>query len=242
MFYKYLTKERLDVIENLKIRFSQPGALNDPFESIPLIKDDDDKLWHLRHPDLASSIGMSEIQFRSFTTGVLSLSRTKENLLLWSHYADSHTGYVIEFDETNNFFQNNPEKGLFKPILVSYTSQRPILKRSDITELGSIFDFNFEDLAKLLGQKAIDWAYEEEVRVFRNIHSLPSSGSDSYQIKLVQIPPDAIVGIYLGANITGSVQQKIINACRKNSLNISIYKALLSNDSYSLTFSIIPSL
>jgi hypothetical protein len=241
MYYKYLPKDRTDVIKNLKIRFTQPGALNDPFESTPLIKDFDDPYLHLRASDQAAKSGADEILARSFTVGVLSLSRTKENLLLWSHYAGSHTGYAIEFDENNVFFKTNPEKGMYKPILVSYTSQRPIIKRSDINELENIFDFHFEDLIKILGQKSIDWAYEEEVRVFRDISNLLSLESyNGYELKLAEIPPDAIIGIYLGANMEESVQREIISACQQNGLNVPIYKALLSNDSYSLDFSILP--
>ena len=33
--YKYLPPERVDIIENLKIRFTQTAVLNDPFESFP---------------------------------------------------------------------------------------------------------------------------------------------------------------------------------------------------------------
>ena len=33
--YKYARPERIDVIENLELRFTQPGALNDPFELRP---------------------------------------------------------------------------------------------------------------------------------------------------------------------------------------------------------------
>lgn len=32
VLYKYVTPERIDILENLKIRFTQPSALNDPFE------------------------------------------------------------------------------------------------------------------------------------------------------------------------------------------------------------------
>jgi len=239
MYYKYLPAERKDIIENLKIRFTQPGGLNDPFESVPLIKDDNDPFWQKRQPDLAARIGAQEIESMSFTVGVLSLSRTKENLLLWSHYADEHRGYVIEFDEKNDFFTANAEKGTYKPILVSYTSQRPIINMSDIEGLETLFDFHPENLAKLLGHKPIDWAYEEEVRFFRNISGLPSYGSCryGYSIKLVDIPSDAISRIYLGANMDESEQKNIINACQQKALNIPIYKASLSFDSYSLGFS-----
>src|SRR3712207_4510618 len=33
--FKYIRAERIDVIDNLEIRFTQPGALNDPFELRP---------------------------------------------------------------------------------------------------------------------------------------------------------------------------------------------------------------
>jgi len=35
--FKYIRPERLDVIDNLEIRFTQPNALNDPFELHPPI-------------------------------------------------------------------------------------------------------------------------------------------------------------------------------------------------------------
>lgn len=37
LLYKYLSPERIDVLENKKIRFTQPGDLNDPFEFEPYI-------------------------------------------------------------------------------------------------------------------------------------------------------------------------------------------------------------
>ena len=33
--FKYIRPERIDVVENLEIRFTQPDALNDPFELRP---------------------------------------------------------------------------------------------------------------------------------------------------------------------------------------------------------------
>ena len=37
MLYKYLPPERIDVLKNLKIRFSPLGSLNVPFEALPLV-------------------------------------------------------------------------------------------------------------------------------------------------------------------------------------------------------------
>jgi hypothetical protein len=35
--YKYVAPERLDIIRNLRVRFTQPGAQNDPFELRPIV-------------------------------------------------------------------------------------------------------------------------------------------------------------------------------------------------------------
>ncbi|EPJ44297.1 MAG: hypothetical protein OFPII_35920 [Osedax symbiont Rs1] len=36
--------------------------------------------------------------------GILSMTERIDNLLMWSHYADSHTGFVIGFDPSHDFF------------------------------------------------------------------------------------------------------------------------------------------
>jgi len=45
--FKYLKPERVDVLKNLKIRFTQAAALNDPFESFPAIIQKN-KEWYKR--------------------------------------------------------------------------------------------------------------------------------------------------------------------------------------------------
>jgi hypothetical protein len=34
----------------------------------------------------------------------LSLSKVANSLLMWSHYTNAHTGFVIAFDSSNDFF------------------------------------------------------------------------------------------------------------------------------------------
>ena len=35
VFYKYVSSERIDILQNRLIRFTQPNAMNDPFEAKP---------------------------------------------------------------------------------------------------------------------------------------------------------------------------------------------------------------
>ena len=38
VLYKYVTEERIDILQNRLIRFTQPNAMNDPFEARPDFK------------------------------------------------------------------------------------------------------------------------------------------------------------------------------------------------------------
>lgn len=38
--------------------------------------------------------------------GVISFTETRSNLLVWSHYCERHTGLVLEFDITKDFFKD----------------------------------------------------------------------------------------------------------------------------------------
>ena len=54
--------------------------------------------------------------------GVFCLSQNSDSFLMWSHYADSHKGFIIGFDSEHEFFQkprrdvNYPEIGFQHPV------------------------------------------------------------------------------------------------------------------------------
>ena len=53
--YKYIASDRLDILRNLLIRFTQPTALNDPFEFRPLVSG-------FRRPDVAAKDLAEELE------------------------------------------------------------------------------------------------------------------------------------------------------------------------------------
>ncbi len=63
-YFKYLNPQRIDVLENLKIRYTQAIALNDPFEVFPAIIDKD-KDWYMRQFITRIEAEAAEINFRS---------------------------------------------------------------------------------------------------------------------------------------------------------------------------------
>jgi len=123
MVYKYLHPERIDVLRDTRIRFTQPAALNDPFEMMPNLLEIRRYYAALseevnRDMDPTGSAVQSILtQWKITDTfgrwqadnpselAFLSLSKNRNNPLMWSHYCDSHHGFVIGFDATNSFFR-----------------------------------------------------------------------------------------------------------------------------------------
>ncbi|MXS83744.1 DUF2971 domain-containing protein [Nitrosomonas oligotropha] len=216
MLYKYLSEDRCDVLENLKIRFSQPAVLNDPFEAYPV--------FHTNELTISetSEEFMAEVNQK---VGVLSLSRNYKNLLMWSHYASNHRGYVLGFDESHDFFQLiNEENEIMSPNKITYSSMRNGMKQ----ELKDI-------QKKFLLEKSIDWAYEEEIRIFKHFEYADEiKDNREYPIYLFNVPRESIKCIYIGANAQSSLKQNIFSAIRRHRLNTDVFQNKLSQIHYEI--------
>ncbi len=99
--YKYMShKAAISFIENPMLRVTPSWVLNDPFEC---------KLSNSTCVKLNSIDGHTErsLAVENFMKlhGIVSLTETPDNLLMWSHYAEEHKGAVVEFviDETDPF-------------------------------------------------------------------------------------------------------------------------------------------
>jgi hypothetical protein len=175
--YKYVSAGALrGVLASQRMGFTHPADFNDPF----------DRPRVLRSP---YGTGMNTI-FDGYLTGeqmaqqaddawakcaVASFTRTYDNGLMWSHYADSHKGAVIEIDADRAALT---ALSLLLPIqfgAVVYT-KRPNRgtygRGGGRAEVGERrFDIgNYELLQRLFLSKPIAWAYEEEVRAVTEPH------------------------------------------------------------------------
>ena len=184
-YFKYLNPERIDVLKNLKIRYTQACALNDPFESFPGIIQRD-KEWYkkafmrnieseAKDQNFRSDVKRKQyirarkkdfdnfykcysdekwlfertqevILLDSSIQGYLSLSATEKNILMWSHYAQNHEGFIIGFNSEHEYFDYGLEK-------ITYSEKRPFLDPTQSQQDASLFT-----------TKSTDWAYEQEYR------------------------------------------------------------------------------
>lgn len=150
----------------------------------------------------------NELRICSFTTN-------KENLLFWSHYANSHKGICIEFDasilpisfaykvEYSNIYPEitypvPPDERAFKPALV----------------------------------KAKIWAYENEYRTMflPKAMRLPNDGES------LLLDSSTIKNVYMGAEISDEDKQAVLDVITKSDFAPKLWQANLSTNSFDLEF------
>lgn len=156
--------------------------------------------------------------------GVYSLSAAKNNILLWSHYAASHTGFLIEFNSlplknflVNTYFPLKQKHALFE---VHYSN-----KYASINAFSDNYD---EELNKAFLTKAKEWSYEKEWRI------LYYGGAN----KSIKIPlsflPDIVNCVILGYKISKPNEDELIALLQKH--NIPIKKAIQSNEKFEMIY------
>ena len=135
-YYKFRSLQNLkrfiDIILNERLYASRYDELNDPMEGV-----------YLTNPSNGNIIRL--LREEKYKTRICSLSTDYRHTLLWSHYADSHTGCCIEVSAVN-------EREL--PTTVRYIEHIPVVN-------------DIQEGKKLLSHKSTVWEYEKEVRYFR---------------------------------------------------------------------------
>lgn len=80
--------------------------------------------------------------------GICCFTKGKDNMLLWSHYADSHKGVCLGFDYD---------------LMIKKFPQYDEVEYSDVPFYFDIKNVD-ESIAKTILRKSTDWKYEEEIR------------------------------------------------------------------------------
>ena len=162
--------------------------------------------------------------------GVISLTRKRDSLLMWAHYADSHQGFVIEFDSANPFFnrtRNSKAKAgrLWK---MKYTAARPQITLPIASEPDNIF----------IRFKSKEWRYEQEWRIVFNFSNADKVHNDKdEEIHLFNIPPEAIRSVICGSSMVDSDKGKIRNILRREQMaHITLLDAKLEKEHFGLQF------
>jgi len=169
------------------------------------------------------------------TVGVLSLTETPREPLMWSHYADSHKGFVIEFDEKHSFFtehrvENNVINGLHEII---YSSRRPAIQALTEIMKNSADEFG----AKMFFTKSKQWVDEREWRMV-----LPLKLADKViekregSIYLFALPHDCVTGVTLGTQYAPTTEDDVVKLIQSDERykHVKLSRAIMSDKTYEM--------
>jgi hypothetical protein len=165
--------------------------------------------------------------------GVLCLSRNANQPLMWAHYAASHRGLLIEFDETHPAFHRKrsaeDEFGYLRPVL--YSELRPKLSMNEFDQ-----DNAFEVFALT---KSHHWSYEEESRLLWPLRSTDRTiEASTGSIGLISCPPAAVQSVTLGCKAREETLNQIrdVLALKSESGHIEVRRARLDDVAFELTY------
>lgn len=140
LLYKYRSldnfKNFVDIILKNRLYAARYKDLNDPMEG----------QYYYRHGELNQSI-RDKIRSEKGELRICSLSKVRNNELMWSHYANGQTGVAIgvKIIDQNYSTENVQYNG------INYVRDQ---------------DYNDQTARQILCHKLDVWAYEEEKRIF----------------------------------------------------------------------------
>ena len=189
ILYKYCLPERIDVLRNRRVRFTQRDELNDIYELKPLYSFDRNtnraarERLALVHPEIphvpegTSEEHQSAADYALQTCLVLSLSSEWDIIPMWSYYAEGHKGLVIGFDFTDPFLQGKTTRR------VQYTATFPVVENT--FEQAIFFKF---------GQ----WKHEHEWRSLQILEYDEPDQTICGRVHLFKFSPTAVAEVILG--------------------------------------------
>lgn len=240
--YRNCAQRTWELLLNQKLYFATPEQLNDPLDSSidisaeyerakELVHESDDhperrksflihllnETHHFNDPVSGKQIGLNQaLNHFIQSLGILSLSKTPADALLWSHYAQGHCGLCLGFDlellELDAFIKGDIEYAAKPPyveLFLKLTEEigefvRPWEQSKYPDEQGD--KFYTSQLSRLMRAnllvKSEKWKYEEE---YRMITSRPGHHA---------FPPSALREVILGAKTSKSDCETLANILR----------------------------
>jgi hypothetical protein len=224
-----------DIFRNHSLWFSGPLAFNDPFDcqirdagnytrndihtycntrGVPAQQAAQIADLFQQNPDNLLQL-LEEAKNEAITTkGVLAMSQVRDNILMWSHYADSHTGFVLGFTlpEDISFFITP-----FHAIYVDAYPTFQYLRDDDLIVTNGILS------------KSRLWEYEQEIRILKR-----TQGSHAFA-------PTALTEVILGARISTQNRDRLLQHLRQYGFqHVSVLQATAHNSRYELELNPIP--
>jgi len=224
------------ILEN-KLYFSCADDFNDPFDcSVNLKMDGTKKQWsneviktkaqtlgrNLSHKERKIICNAFDLKQMSHvkkemveeltkrlkkTMGICCFSSCKDNILMWSHYADNHKGVCLIFSS----------KDMHAARKVNYEINYP-----------NVSYFNDDEEKKVNARyftKAINWKYEDEYRVV-----VPN-----FARQKIKFPPESLTGVIIGCCMPDKDIEELSKILKNSVIPIMLYRAEKKNCQFGLS-------
>ena len=164
--------------------------------------------------DMATVSDAMEQEYR-----VYCLTTNPTSTLMWSHYAQNHTGICLGFRCHNQVFGS--------ALRVEYSDTFPLIDLANEGMEASLLPF----LAK-----SADWSYEEEYRLIAQ-EEAANKGDDTLitRSNLLPIPEDALACIVVGCQMLESEREVVRRLIQEHAQAVQLQQAVRVPNHYQLT-------
>ncbi len=194
-----------------------------------------DEIFVGAQESLTASGRIREQFFDEFVSGlqqskILCLTRSFDNILMWSHYADSHKGVLIVFGA------NSPDSQFRLAAPVQYQTSIPSFLEPD--EFSKMFtgqlDFSSDEMTskiidRVIMTKSLDWSYENEWRVVGGKGFSPDA-----PVEYNSFHVDDVRAVVFGARYDADVANSFRKAAAPLYPSSCWFRARLSNDRFAV--------
>lgn len=183
--YRAYSARALEMLIRQELYFAAPRSLNDPYDcrinvreslsgAIQRAQDSGNQEFRQKLEVLRKIENVYErIDADLAGLGVLSLAKSADNVLMWSHYAENHTGFCAGFQLSEKFTTHKNDEQIIGASDVSYADSNPFIDYfEEIAASGSKTEWeDFWQSLFSMGMvvKSQHWQYEQEVRVLRKM-------------------------------------------------------------------------
>jgi hypothetical protein len=232
--YRYMPATYFNIrnIETETIHLSSNGVLNDIYEGLPQLNKEADYYELQKLDDLVSMTCMTE---------------TKDNNLMWSHYADSHQGLCVEYDF--RLLEDDPFNICYHLFPVLYRKERFIISLDVKTLISSYAilkkaideswkydgDAELDNILPMFLVKSTDWKYENEWRIIYSKKEMYDINDP--KLYFGNIGLRCITGVYLGCRIHPEIRKNIVEICERISTSrkpVAVYQCKVDREGYDI--------
>jgi hypothetical protein len=213
--FKYCDKNGVNILKYKALKLSTIGDFNDPFE-FKIAKSNNALLDN----------GLNAVyEYQKNLYRVLCFTSNENNIIMWSHYSNNHTGILIKF-QTDNIFVDDR--------VLSECIECVDYKEEMIKLPENFLELNYENQGKIVKKntfrKFIDWDYEKEYRAMILFDIAENN-------RYIEINTNAIIEVILGYKCDLQTELDCINILKTREYkHVKLKKAILDEEFYKMKY------